>query len=132
VRDLIKSVPVLTDTSRILGTITHILGAHFGTTQNWGLVCSEIISTFLPPCVRERILALDIIDLFQSSSEYLSSYFVLVVTAAYNLRLKGQESLCIRHCKISICELRHVCMYRGWAIKSSPCTANFSDLLCLS
>jgi hypothetical protein len=23
-----------------------------------------------------------------------------------------------------------VCMYKGWAIKSSPCTATFNDLLC--
>jgi hypothetical protein len=24
-----------------------------------------------------------------------------------------------------------VCMYEGWAIKSSPCTATFNDLLCI-
>jgi hypothetical protein len=25
----------------------------------------------------------------------------------------------------------YVCVYKGWAIKFSPCTATFSDLLCL-
>jgi hypothetical protein len=25
----------------------------------------------------------------------------------------------------------YVCMYKGWAIKSSPCTATFNELLCL-
>jgi hypothetical protein len=24
----------------------------------------------------------------------------------------------------------YVCMYKGWTIKSSPCTATFNDLLC--
>jgi hypothetical protein len=29
-----------------------------------------------------------------------------------------------------ILKLQHLCMYKGWAIKSSPCTATFNDLLC--
>jgi hypothetical protein len=27
-------------------------------------------------------------------------------------------------------ELLYVCMCKGWAIKSCPCTATFNDLLC--
>jgi hypothetical protein len=26
----------------------------------------------------------------------------------------------------------NVCMYKGWAIKSRPCTTTFSDLMCFS
>jgi hypothetical protein len=40
--------------SRTSGRITQILGAHVGTTQGWGVVQTEMISTFLPCRVRER------------------------------------------------------------------------------
>jgi hypothetical protein len=94
------------------GRITQILGAHFGITQNGELVCPEIISTFLPPRVRERFLDSYVLDCFQSSSKDLSSYLVLVVAAADILGLKGQESQSIRHCKISIRKLRRTSFFQ--------------------
>jgi hypothetical protein len=78
--------------SRASGRITQILGAHLGTTQNWGLVRSEIISTFLPPRVKERFLASYILERFQSSSEDLNSYVMSVVPAADILGFEGSES----------------------------------------
>jgi hypothetical protein len=30
-----------------------------------------------------------------------------------------------------VCVCMYVCMYKGWAIKFSPCTATFNVLLCL-
>jgi hypothetical protein len=39
-----------------------------------------------------------------------------------DLRLPGQYPHSI--------SMGHVCMYKGWAMKSGPCTATFSDLLC--
>jgi hypothetical protein len=43
--------------SRTSGRITQILGAHVGTTQGWGVVQTDLISTFLPCRVKERFLA---------------------------------------------------------------------------
>jgi hypothetical protein len=78
--------------SRTSGRITQILGAHLGTTQNWGLVRSEIISTFLPPRVKERFLASYILERFQSSSEDLNNFVMSVVAAADILGFEGSES----------------------------------------
>jgi hypothetical protein len=78
--------------SRTSGRITQILGSHLGTTQNWGMVRSEIISTFLPPRVKERFLASYVMDRFQSSSENLNSYIMSVVAAADILGYEGPES----------------------------------------
>jgi hypothetical protein len=84
VSDLIQNVPLLTDTdpenvkffirvsevyelklvsdsefmsllvSRTSGRVTQILGAHLGTAQNWAGVRYLIVSTFLPPRVKEK------------------------------------------------------------------------------
>jgi hypothetical protein len=40
-------IVLLVSTSRTLGRIMQILGAHLGTTEDWGMVQSEIISMFL-------------------------------------------------------------------------------------
>jgi hypothetical protein len=95
----------------MLGSITQILGAHFGTTQNGELVCSESISTFLPPHVRERFIASYVFDLFSLHPRILVVTIVLLV-AADILGLEGQESLCIRHFKISICDLGHTSYFQ--------------------
>jgi hypothetical protein len=55
--------------ARTSGRMTSILGAHLNSTRNWGMIRSEIIYTFLSPRVKERYLALYVLDFFQSSSE---------------------------------------------------------------
>jgi hypothetical protein len=52
--------------SRTSGRITQILGAHVGTTQDWGVVQTELISTFIPCRVKKRLLALHVLERFQS------------------------------------------------------------------
>jgi hypothetical protein len=78
--------------SRTSGRIVQILGAHLGTTEDWGMVQSEIISTFLPPRVKERFLASYVLDWFQSSGEDLNIYIMSVVAAADILGFVGSES----------------------------------------
>jgi hypothetical protein len=123
VSDLIKNIPLLTDTdperilkfsirvsevhdlklvsdpvflsllvSRKSGRVTQIVGAHLGTTQNWGVVRSLIISTFLPPLLKENFLTSYVLDHFQASSEILNSYIMSVVAAADILGFEGSES----------------------------------------
>jgi hypothetical protein len=67
------------------GVMTSILGAHLNSTRNWGMFRSEIVNTFLPPRVRERYLALYVLDCFQSSTEDLNSYTMAVVAEAETL-----------------------------------------------
>jgi hypothetical protein len=78
--------------SRTSGRITQILGAHLGTTEDWGVVQSEIIATFLPPRVKERFLASYVLDRFQSSGEDLNTHVMSVVAAADILGFVGSES----------------------------------------
>jgi hypothetical protein len=42
--------------SRTSEKIAQTLRVHLETTQNWGMVRSEIVNTFLPPSVKERFL----------------------------------------------------------------------------
>jgi hypothetical protein len=78
--------------SRTLGRITQILGAHLGSTQGWAMLQSEIISTFLPPRVKEEFLASYVLVRFQSSAEDLNTYVMSVVAAAEVLGYTGSES----------------------------------------
>jgi hypothetical protein len=77
---------------RTSGRIAQILGAHIGTTQSWGMVQSEIISTFLPPRVKERFLASYVLDRFQSTGVDMNTYIMSVVVAADILGFSGSES----------------------------------------
>jgi hypothetical protein len=123
VSDLIKNVPLLTDTNpknvvkflirvtdvyelnlvsdsefmsllvcRTTGRVTQILGAYLGTAQNWAGVRSLIVSTFLPPRVKEKHLGSYVLERFQSSSEDMNSYIMSVVAAADILGFVGSES----------------------------------------
>jgi hypothetical protein len=77
--------------SRTSGRITQILGAHVGMTQGWGVVQTEMISTFLPCRVKERFLASHVLESFQTSSEDVNSYVMSVVAAADILGFSGTE-----------------------------------------
>jgi hypothetical protein len=69
----------------------HILGAHIGTTDTWGMVQAEIISTFLPPRIKEQFLVSHVLDRFQSPTEDLTEYIMSVVAAAKILGFLGTE-----------------------------------------
>jgi hypothetical protein len=78
--------------SNTLGRITQIIGGHIGTTHNWGLVQDEIISTFLPPRVKEKLLMSQVLDRFQAASEDLATHILSVVAAAATFGFEGSES----------------------------------------
>jgi hypothetical protein len=77
---------------RTSGRVAQILGTHLNTNSDWGMVRSEVIDYFLPPRVKERFLAVYVLDRFQSSSENLNDYIIAVVAAADVLGFEGPES----------------------------------------
>jgi hypothetical protein len=77
--------------SRTSGRLVQIIGGHIGTTHNWGVVQDEIISTFLPPQLKEKFLRLRVLDRFQTASEDLATYVSSVVAAAITLGFEGSE-----------------------------------------
>jgi hypothetical protein len=58
-------------------------------------VCSEILSTFLPPHIRESFLSKYVLDRFQSATEELSQFAMSVVTAADILGYEVPESVLV-------------------------------------
>ena len=54
-------------------------------------VQSEIISTFLPPRVKEQFLASHVLDRFQAQTEDFTAYVMSVVGAASILGFSGTE-----------------------------------------
>jgi hypothetical protein len=77
--------------SRTSGKITRILEL-FRNDSKLEIVRSEIISTFLPPRVKERFLDSYVLERFQFSSADLNGYFMSVAAAADILGFEGQES----------------------------------------
>jgi hypothetical protein len=77
--------------TRTSGRVMQILGAHVGGTRDWAGVQSEIVSTFLPPRVKERLLSSYVLDRFQGSREGLNDYIMAVVAAAAILGFTGTE-----------------------------------------
>jgi hypothetical protein len=68
--------------ARTTGRLTQIFIVHLSTSK-WGSVCSEILSTFLPPRIREGFLAKYILDRFQSATEELSQFMSVVVAGIF-------------------------------------------------
>jgi hypothetical protein len=77
--------------ARTSGRLMHILGAHIGTTDTWGMVEAEIISTFLPPRIKEQFLVSHVLDRFQFPTEVLTEYIMSVLAAAKILCFLGTE-----------------------------------------
>jgi hypothetical protein len=78
--------------SRTSGRAMQILGTHLGLSNDWGMVQTEIVSTFLPPRVKERFLASFVLNRFQNKGEDLTDYVTSVVEAAKILGFAGSES----------------------------------------
>ncbi|PNF31022.1 hypothetical protein B7P43_G18038 [Cryptotermes secundus] len=77
---------------RTSGRVTQILGLHLGTPSKWGVVSSELSSTFLPPRIREEFLSKYVLRRFQSPTEELTEFIMSVVAAARILSYHGSES----------------------------------------
>ncbi|PNF43218.1 hypothetical protein B7P43_G15464 [Cryptotermes secundus] len=77
--------------TRTSGRLMHILGTHLGSTDTWGVVQAEIISTFLPPLIKEQFLLSYVLDRFQSPTEDLTEYIMSVVSATKILGFLGTE-----------------------------------------
>jgi hypothetical protein len=54
------------------GRLTQIVSAHLSVSSKWGSVCAEILSTFLPPRIREVFLSKYVLDRFLLAAEELS------------------------------------------------------------
>jgi hypothetical protein len=81
--------------ARTTGRVTQIISVHLGTSSKWGSVCSEILSTFLPPRIREGFLSKYVLDRFQSATEELSQFIMSVVAAADILGYEVPESVLV-------------------------------------
>jgi hypothetical protein len=77
--------------SRTSGRVTLFLSTHVGTSDDWGMVQAEIVSMFLLPRVKEKLLASYVLDRFQKQGEELAAYVTSVVEAAKILGFPGTE-----------------------------------------
>jgi hypothetical protein len=81
--------------ARTTGRITQVFGVHLSASSNWGLICSEILSTFLPLRIREGFLSKYVLDRFQSATEELSKFVMFAVVAADILAYEVPESVLV-------------------------------------
>jgi hypothetical protein len=80
---------------KTVGRLTQIVSAHLSISSKWGSVCAEILSTFLPPRIREVFLSRYVLDRFQSATEELSQFVTSVVVAADILSYEVPESVLV-------------------------------------
>jgi hypothetical protein len=78
--------------ARTTGRFTQIIGGHLSASANWGVICSELWSTFIPPRIREGLLTRYVLERFHLLTEDLSEYIMSVVAAANNLGYDVPES----------------------------------------
>jgi hypothetical protein len=80
--------------ARTTGRLTLIFSVHLSASI-WGSVCAEILSTFLPPRIRELFLSKYVLDRFQSATEELSQFVMSVVAAADIVDYEVPESVLV-------------------------------------
>jgi hypothetical protein len=85
--------------ARTTERLTQVISVHLSASSEWGSVCPEILSTFLPPRILEGYPSKYVLDRFQSATEELSQFVVSVVAAADMLGYEVPESLLV-HCMI--------------------------------
>ncbi|PNF33358.1 hypothetical protein B7P43_G05688 [Cryptotermes secundus] len=78
--------------ARTTGRFTQIISGHLSASANWGVVRSELRSTFLPPRIREGLLTKYVLERFHFVAEDLSKYIMSVVAAANILDYDVPES----------------------------------------
>ncbi|PNF41498.1 hypothetical protein B7P43_G13234 [Cryptotermes secundus] len=68
--------------ARTTGRVMLIISGHLRVSSGWGFVCSDILSAFLPPRIRESLLSKYVLDWFQGDAEELFQFVASVVSAA--------------------------------------------------
>ncbi|PNF23275.1 hypothetical protein B7P43_G17179 [Cryptotermes secundus] len=82
--------------ARTAGKLMNIISGHLRLSSDWALVCSDILSQFLPPRVRESFLFKYVLDRFQGHREDLAQFITSVVNAAGILEYHVSESALVR------------------------------------
>jgi hypothetical protein len=78
--------------SRTSGRLMQMIGSHIASANSWEVVQSQIITTFLPPRVKEQFLTSLVLERFQTPTEDLTDYVTFIVAAARILKFSGTES----------------------------------------
>jgi hypothetical protein len=81
--------------ARTTGRLTQVISVHLSASSKWESVCSETLSTFLPPRIRECFPSKYVLDRFQSTTEDLSQFVMSVVAAADMLGYEVPESVLV-------------------------------------
>ncbi|PNF39908.1 hypothetical protein B7P43_G18182, partial [Cryptotermes secundus] len=84
--------------ARTAGRLMNIISGHLRLSSDWALVCSDIVSEFLPPRIREIFLFKYVLDRFQGHREDLAQFITSVVNAAGILEYHVSESALV--CRI--------------------------------
>jgi hypothetical protein len=101
--------------TRMSGRLMQIISVHLRPCSGWGLVCSELLSSFLPPRIREG-MSKYVLDRFQTSTEELSQFVVSVVVATNILDYQVPESVLVRRIVQNI----HPCEHSQLMFASEP------------
>ncbi|PNF25747.1 hypothetical protein B7P43_G12985 [Cryptotermes secundus] len=78
--------------ARTAGRLMNIISGHLRLSSDWALVCSDILSEFLPPRIREIFLFKYVLDRFQGHAEDFAQFVTSVVSAAGILEYHVSES----------------------------------------
>jgi hypothetical protein len=81
--------------AKTAGRITQVISAHLSASSKRESVCSETLSTFLPPRIREVFPSKYILDRFQSATEELSQFVMAVVAVVNMLGYEVPESVLV-------------------------------------
>ncbi|PNF19609.1 hypothetical protein B7P43_G16647 [Cryptotermes secundus] len=82
--------------ARTAGRLMNIISGHLRLSSDWALVCSDILSVFLPPRIREGLLSKYVLDRFQGHRDDLAQFITYVVDAAGILEYQSSESSLVR------------------------------------
>jgi hypothetical protein len=82
--------------TRKSGQVTQIFGFRLTHGSTWSLVCSELLSTFLMPRIKERFLLLCILHNFQAAGENRNKSLMSVLAAVDILGYDLPESLLVQ------------------------------------
>lgn len=82
--------------SRTAGKLMQTISVHLRIGSEWRAACADILSVFLPPRIRERLLMKYVLDRFQGPTEDLFHFVTSVVSAAEILEYQVSESALVR------------------------------------
>jgi hypothetical protein len=68
--------------------------------------------------------------LYENLESYINQIWIKLPVDKVLLRVINRLTKVAFWLDAQIDSSKYVCMYKGWAVKSGPCTATFNDLLC--